>query len=75
MLFYISLPSSSNINTLRTTVHIERFSVVRADRWVQTPGHLCYMGCLCPSWSSGQGPERALPRPRTHASVSCTRHI
>ena len=31
LLFYISLSSSFNINTLRTSVDLERFSVVGAD--------------------------------------------
>ena len=57
MLFYISLPSWPNMNTLCTAVDGEMFSVVRADHRVWKSGHPCCMGCLCPSWSSGRGPN------------------
>jgi hypothetical protein len=40
MLFYISLPTWSNIK-LYTMVDRERFSVFRADHWVQKSGHPC----------------------------------
>jgi hypothetical protein len=40
MLFYISLPSWSNIK-LCTMVDRERFSVFRVDHWVQKSGHPC----------------------------------
>jgi hypothetical protein len=40
MLFYISLPSWSNIK-LCTMVDRERFSVFRVDNWVQKSGHPC----------------------------------
>jgi hypothetical protein len=40
MLFYISLPTWSNIK-LRTMVDRERFSV-RVDHWVQKSGNHCY---------------------------------
>jgi hypothetical protein len=41
MLFYISLPSWSNIK-LYTMVDGERLSVFRVNHWVQKSGHPCY---------------------------------
>jgi hypothetical protein len=43
MLFYISLLSFSNIDTLGIMVDCERFSVFGGDQWVQMLGHLCTM--------------------------------
>ena len=41
MLFYISLSSWPNINTLCTVVDRERLSVFTVDHWVQKSGHVC----------------------------------
>jgi hypothetical protein len=41
MLFYISLSSWPNINTLCTVVGREGFSVFRVDDWAETSDHLC----------------------------------
>jgi hypothetical protein len=40
MLFYIPLPSRPKIHTLCSRADRERFSVFRADHWVQKSGHL-----------------------------------